>query len=285
VAAIARDDLLAWHRAHVHPDRIVMGVVGDFEIGAMEKKLREIFEPWPRGPVTPAARPGWQPAPPGYYLVDKEDVTQTNIRMVHPGIRRDNPDYFAVEVMNEVFGGGFSSRLFQNVRTKKGLAYAVWGGVGTGYDYPGYFQVAMGTRNESTAAGIDALFEEVEGIVERPATEEELQRAKDAILNSFIFRFDTKAKVLNQQVTYEFYGYPPDFLERYRHEIDKVTAADVARVAREYVHRDQLAVLVVGKAADFDRPLSSFGPVTEIDITIPPPPGPPPAGPTGSAPD
>jgi zinc protease len=274
VGAVTREDLLAWHREHVYPDRTVMGLVGDFDARAMEAKLREIFGAWPRGAAAAAEQPAWQPAAPGVYLVEKSDVNQTNIRMVHLGVRRDDPDYFALEVMNEVFGGGFASRLFSNVRSKKGLAYAVWGGVGSDYDYPGYFQVAMGTKSESTAAGIDALLEEVRGIVEQPPSEEELGRAKEAILNSFVFRFDSKAKVLNQQVTYEFFGYPPDFLDRYRREIEKVTTADVARVAREHVRREELAILVVGKPADFDKPLSTYGEVVPIDITIPPPPGP-----------
>jgi zinc protease len=273
VAAITRDDLRAWHRTYVQPNRMVFGVVGDFDTPTMTAKLREAFGAWPAGPDAADTEPGWSPASPGYYLVAKDDVNQTNIRMVHPGIRRDNPDYFAVEVMNEVFGGSFASRLTSNVRSKKGLAYAVWGVVGSQYDYPGYLQVGMGTKSETTAAGIDALLEEVEGIVSHPATEEELRRAKDSILNSFVFRFDSKAKVLNQQVTYEFFGYPPDFIERYRREIEKVTAEDVARVAKKYVHKDDLAVLVVGRPADFDRPLSTYGPVTAIDITIPPPPG------------
>jgi zinc protease len=128
----------------------------------------------------------------------------------------------------------------------------------------------MATKSESTAAAIDALYEEIDNLLKTPVTTEELARAKEAILNSFIFRFDSKQKVLNEKLLYEFYGYPLDFLERYRPAIEKVTAADVERVARKYVHRDKVAVLVVGKPAEFDRPLSSFGPVQTIDITIPP---------------
>jgi zinc protease len=274
VAAVTREDLLAWHRKYVHPDRIVMGLVGDFDAGAMEARLRKVFGPWPRGPAFSTPEAAFLRTPkPGYYLVEKEDVNQTNIRMVHLGTVRKNPDHFALEVMNEVFGGGFSSRLVSNVRSKKGLAYAVWGGVGAGYDYPGIFQVAMGTKSETTAAGIDALVAEVRDIVAQPPSEDELKKAKDSILNSFIFRFDSKAKILRQQVTYEYFGYPADFLDRFRREIEKVTAADVARVAKAYVHEGDLATLVVGRPKDFDRPLSSFGPVTRLDITIPPPPG------------
>jgi len=100
-------------------------------------------------------------------------------------------------------------------------------------------------------------------------TADELARAKDSILNSWIFNFDTRQEVMAERMLDEFYGYPADFLERYRAGIEKVTTDDVARVARAYVHKDKLALLVVGKAQDFDRPLDSFGAVTTLDITIP----------------
>lgn len=275
VAAVTRDDLAQWHRTYVHPNNIVLGIVGDFDPKAMEAALRKTLASWPKGPQ--AKEPDIEIAEPkpGVYFIAKEDVNQSNIRMVHMGTTRDNPDYFALEVMNEVFGGGFSARLFSNIRAKKGLAYSVGGGVGSNFDHPGLFQLSMGTKSESTAAAIDALFEEIDNLYKQPVTEEELERAKESILNSFIFRFDSKQKVLSEKMLYEFYGYPLDFLERYRPAIEKVTAADVERVAREYVHRDKVVLLVVGKQEDFDRPLSSFGAVQTIDITIPPPPKPP----------
>jgi len=127
----------------------------------------------------------------------------------------------------------------------------------------------LGTKSKATAAAIDAFNVELDALKTNPATPEELTKAKESILNSFVFRFDSKEKVLRERMTYEFYGYPADFLEKYRAGIEKVTQQDVARVAHQYIHKDQLAVLVVGKAADFDRPLSSFGPVSTLDITIP----------------
>ena len=260
-----------WHGAHVHPNNIILGVEGDFDSSAMEAKLQSAFGSWPKGPAAVPANVSFKEPNAGVYFVEKSDVNQSNIRMVELGTREDNPDYYAIEVMNEIFGGSFSSRLMQNIRTKKGLAYSVGGGVGTAFDHPGLFQVSMGTKSGTTAAAIDALFEEVEGIKTHPATTEEMKKGKDAILNSFIFRFDSKAKVLAERMSYEFYGYPADFLERYQAGIEKVTQADVARVAAEYVHKDRLAVLVVGKASDFDKPLTSFGPVTTLDITIPEP--------------
>jgi zinc protease len=270
--AVTRDDLLAWHKTYVHPNNMILGVVGDFETRTMEATLRKSFGSLPRGPAAPKAKASPSPAAPGFYFIAKDDVNQSNIRMVHLGTTMDNPDYYAITMMNEVFGGGFASRLFTNVRSKKGLAYAVGGSVGVTFDHPGLFSVFTSTKSGTTAAALDALNEEIDNIKKVPATVEELQRAKESLLNSFIFRVDSRAKVLFEKMAYEFYGYPLDFLERYPAGIEKVTAADVARVAQKYIDKNRLAVLVVGKQTDFDRPLSSFGPVTTIDITIPPPP-------------
>jgi zinc protease len=270
LAAVTREDLLAWHKKYVHPNNMTLGLTGDFDAKSMEARLRQAFGSWPKG--IPAPRPASTVAAgvrPGYYFVEKDDVTQAFIRMVHLGTTIDNPDYHAITVMNEVFGGSFAARLFNNVRSKKGLAYAVSGGVGTSYDHPGLFSVFTSTKSGTAAAALDALYEEIDNIKKTPATPEELQRAKESLLNSFIFRVDSRGKVLNEKMTYEFYGYPLDFLERYRAGIEKVTAGDVARVAQKYIDKSKLAVMVVGKAADFDRPLSSFGPVTTVDITIP----------------
>jgi zinc protease len=269
VAAVTRDDLTAWHRNFVHPNNIVLGISGDFEPAAMEARLRKAFGSWPQGPAAKKVAATFSDPKPGVYFVQKDDVNQSNIRLLHLGLTRDNPDYHAVEVMNEVFGGGFSARLFSNVRSKKGLAYSVGGGVGANFDHPGLFMVSMGTKSESTGSAIEALYEEVDNLLKTPPSAEEMQRARDAILNSFIFRFDSRQEVLGERALYEFYGYPLDFLERYRAGIEKVTAEDVARVARKYVHKEKLALLVVGKAEDFDKPLSTFGPVTALDITIP----------------
>ncbi len=143
--------------------------------------------------------------------------------MVGLGTTRNNPDYYAIEVFNQFFGGSFSSRLFSNIRSKKGLAYAVGGGIGTDYDHPGVLRLYLGTKSSTTAAAIDAFNVELDALKTNPATPEELTKAKEAILNSFVFRFDSKEKVLRERMTYEFYGYPADFLERYREGIAKVS--------------------------------------------------------------
>jgi zinc protease len=273
IDAVKHDDLVKWHQTYNHPNNMILGVVGDFDSAAMESKLRAAFGSWPKGPAVKKEEIAFHSAKPGYYLVSKDDVNQSNIRLVELGVERKNPDYFAIEVFNEVMGGGFSSRLIQDIRTKRGLAYAVGGGIGTAFDHPGIVRFVMGTKSQSTAEAVQALYENLADLQKHPITEDEIKRAKDSILNSFIFNFDTPDKVLHERMAYEFYGYPLNFLEQYRAGIEKATAADVNRVAGKYIHPDQLAVLVVGNPKDFDKPLSSLGPVTNVDITIPPPPG------------
>jgi zinc protease len=272
VAAVTRQDLVQWHADHVHPNNIILGVVGDFDSVKMEARLREAFGSWPRGAVVKDLEIKPEPAKPGYYQVDKTDVNQSSIQMVGLGITRRNPDYFALSVFNEAFGGGFSSRLFSDIRTTKGLAYAVGGGVGASWDHPGMLRLTVSTKSKTTIESIQALDEELGDLPKRPIDDEEIKRAKDAILNSFVFRLDSPEKVLQEKMAYEFYGYPLDFMENFQKGIEKVTKEDVARVAAKYLHRDQLAVLVVGHVSEFDKPLSSLGTVDKVDIAIPPPP-------------
>ena len=274
VAAVTREDLLSWHHTYVQPNNIILGVVGDFDAAKMEARLRQAFGSWAKGVAAKDPDIALKSAKPGYYQVEKTDVNQSNIQMVMLGTTRKNPDYFAISVFNEAFGGGFSSRLFGDIRTTKGLAYAVGGGIGTGWDHPGMLRMMVMTKSQSTVESIQALDEELADLPKRPIDDEEIKRAKDAILNSFIFRFDSPGKVLQEKMAYEFYGYPLDFLENFQKGIEKVTKEDVALVAAKYIHRDQMAVLVVGNVSEFDKPLSSLGAVSKLDIAIPaPPPG------------
>ncbi len=273
VAAVTREDLVEWHHKYVHPNNIIFGVVGDFDSKAMEARIRQAFGSWPKGPETPRTEIAFHPEKPQVYFVPKEDVNQSDIQMVSLGIERNNPDYFAVEVMNYAFGAGFSSRLLKELRTAKGLAYAVGGGIGSAFDHRGIFRLAMGTKSATTAEALAGLKQELQKLIDDPPKGEELRTAKDTILNAFIFNFDSKEKVLREQMAYEYYGYPLDFLERYHAGIEKTTAEDIARVAKKYIHPEQFATLVVGNPEEIGNQLTSQGPVAKWDITIPPPPG------------
>jgi len=274
IASITRDDLVAYHERTVHPNNIILSVIGDFDSAQMEKRLRDTFGSWKRGQQMAKPELVMTSAKPGIYFIAKDDVTQANIAMVHPGIERSNPDYPALMVMNEVFSGGFSGRLMQTLRSQRGLTYGVGGGVGAPWDYPGLFRLQMATKSETALESVEALKGEVNRLVSTPFTAEELSLAKESILNAFVFTMDTRDKALGQQVLLELYGFPSDYFTKYPALIEKVTAADVERVAKKYVHPDQLAVLVVGNEKNFEKPLSTLGPVTKIDITIPEPPKP-----------
>ena len=272
IVAISRQDLIDWHKKHVFPNNIILGFSGDFDSATMESKLRATFGSWRKGPAFKSPEIPITPAKPGYYVVNKADVNQSAITMLDLGTTRKNPDYYAIQVFNEAFGGSFSSRLFSTIRSKLGLAYDVSGGVGTGWDHPGLTRIGMGTKSESTVEAIQALDTQIAALKTNPLSEAEIKRAKDSILNSFIFAFDSPAKILRERMAYEFYGYPPDFLEKYRAGVERVTKEDVARVAAKYLHKEKMAVLVVGNTAEFGKPLTTLGAVKELDISIPPPP-------------
>lgn len=271
VQAVTLADLAAWHQRTVTPNNMIVGVSGDFNTREMELKLRTAFDSLPRGPKFVPAAVTFPGPKPGVYLAEKSDVNQSNVWIVGLGTERNNPDYYALSVMNTIFSGGFGSRLMQSVRTRLGLAYAVYGAYGASYDHPGMFFVAAGTKSESTVAATNAMLAQVRDLKTDPPTATELKNAKDQLLNSWIFHFDSPEKILRQQATLAFYGYPADYIEKYRTGIEKVTAADVTRVANQYVHPSKLAILVVGNAAEFGTPLTTLGPVKTLDISIPMP--------------
>jgi zinc protease len=144
--------LIDWHKTYVHPNHIILGISGDFDSAAMEAKLRAAFESWPKGPELPKTKSSFSRRQAGYYLIPKEDVNQSSIHMVALGTTRNNPDYYAISVFNEAFGGGFSSRLFNDIRTKRGLAYNVGGGIGTNFGHPGILQFVAGPKAKARSS-------------------------------------------------------------------------------------------------------------------------------------
>jgi len=241
----------------------------------MEAKLRATFEGLPPAKPLPPRHDVFPTPTHTVSFIGKTDVNQSNIQIVGPGIDRHNPDVPAVAVMNEILGGGFASRLFQEVRTRLGLAYAVGGGLGFDWDHQGEFRVDALTKSASTVQATKAAMDVIQGLSTRPITEEELARAKDNILNSFLFTYDTREKVLTAREELEFYGYPADYLETYHKALQDVTLTEVNRVATKYIQPDKMAVLVVGNESEIKPGLDDLklGPVHPIDITIPGAPG------------
>jgi predicted Zn-dependent peptidase len=272
IDSITRDDLVAFHRRFYHPNNTMMAVWGDFDTKQMAAKIQAAFREWPRAevdvPSVPKVEYDFRST---VNAVVKEDMNQGVIRLGHIGTVVSDPDYFALMVMNEILGGGFTSRLFKNVRSRQGLAYSVGGAYGADFDHPGMFSLSCQTKLQSTVHAIKAILEEVRKMTQEEVTDEELALAKDAFLNSFIFNFESRGQIVSRLMTYIYYGYPEDFLQKTKENVEKVTKADVLRVAKAHLRPGQVQILVVGKPDQLDQPLSTLGEVKTIDITIPAP--------------
>jgi predicted Zn-dependent peptidase len=272
VDRLTRDDLVAFHTTYYRPDATILAVWGDFDSAEMKGKLARAFAGWrAQGPPPAIAKPEVRPQAPSVNYIEKKDVEQTFILAGQLGLRLDDPDYPAVHLMSDILGGGFSSRIFVKVRTEKGLAYAAGGWARPAYDHRGAFFFFTSTKPGSTAEALATVLDEIRRIRESEVTDQELDRAKQGFLQGYAFDYDSTAKIVNRLATYDLYGYPVDFNRRLRDGIETVTRADILRVARKHLDPDALTILALGRADQFDKPLSDFGPVTTIDITIPEP--------------
>ena len=272
VANINRKTMQDYHAKIYHPNMFIVGVVGDFKKEEMLAKLKAAFEAWPRV-TTPLPTP--QTIPTEHVqrtlFVERPQLNQTTIMMGHVvDIRRNNPDYAAIQVMNEILAGGMSARMFTEVRTKKGLAYSVGGAAQIYYNRPGLFYCHALTRNEQALETVEAIKEEIVKLHEKGVTETELAEARESILNSFVFNFDSPSKIIGRQMTYEMYGYPMDFAETLMENIKKVTVADVNQVAQKYLDPDKMQLIGVGNTEKVNG--NSFKTLPGVifpDVTIP----------------
>jgi predicted Zn-dependent peptidase len=272
VDRLTRDDLVAFHTTYYRPDATILAVWGDFDSAEMKDKLARAFAGWrAQGPPPTIAKPDVRPQAPSVNYIEKKDVEQTFILAGQLGLRLDDPDYPAVNLMSDILGGSFASRIFVKVRTEKGLAYAAGGWARPAYDHRGAFFFFTSTKPGSTAEALATVLDEIRKIRESEVTDEELDRAKQGFLQGYAFDYDSTAKIVNRLAIYELYGYPADFNRRLRDGVEKVTRADVLRVAQKHLDPAALTILAVGRADQFDKPLSTFGPVSTIDITIPEP--------------
>ena len=268
---ISRQDLIDWHETYVVPNRIILGLVGDFQTEKALDLVKRTFGSWPQGksfddPVVPYQTSTTRKV----YYVEKDDMTQAKIIIGHLGLTRKHPDYHPVVIINQIVSGSFGARLFSNVRSQKGLAYDVDGGIGFGWDYPATASFSMSTKTETTQAGIDALLAEAHKIMEtEPPTEEEVHKAKTSLLNSFVFSVDSPGKLLGKFLTYEYFGYPADWLSRFRTGIEETTLPQVQKAARRHIKPDQFVILIIGPRQETAPALARYETVEELDISIP----------------
>lgn len=272
IDAVTRDEMVMFYKRVVQPNNIQMAVIGDFDKAEMMTLLKKYFGDWARGEVE-------LPPPPDVQYdfkqtvnyAAKTDQTQSTILMGHIGGKMGDPDYAATIVMNAILGEGFGSRLFSNLRTKMGLAYAAGGSYSFNYDYPGVFISYIITKSGTTAKAIGAMKEQIASMQTILPNEKEMKLGKDGWLNSFIFNFDTKGEIISRMMTYDYYGLPRDYLQTLKTQVENLTPEDIQEVAKRKLNPDNLQMVVVGNAEDFDQPLSTFGEVTTLDIEIPGP--------------
>jgi predicted Zn-dependent peptidase len=276
VKSVSRDDLVAFHRKWVHPANMVAAVSGAFSRPEMLRKLEAAFATWPTPkPSVPPVPDTIHPAEPGLYRIQK-DVNQGRLSMGLPTVKRDSPDIYALEVMNEVLGGsGFTSRITKTVRSNEGLAYSAGSAIGFGVYYPGRFRAAFQSKSRTVAYAAELLLGEIKKIREAPITPEEEDTIKKNIVESFPSSFASPAQSMAIFAADEYTGRPPDYWITYRDRIKAVTVADVTRVAKQYIVPEKMIMLVVGDQKEIDLgdgqhpvALASLAPVGKV-TTLP----------------
>jgi hypothetical protein len=199
------------------------------------------------------------------YLVHRPGSVQSNIMVGHLGIRPDTPDFFALQVLNQIVGGGTDSRLFQILREEKGWTYGAYSRFTRPLDV-GFFTAQAEVRNEVTDSAVVELLQQLRRVRDETVPTDEFEAAKSYLMGSFPLRLETAGQVGNQVAQTRLLGLPDEHLTEYRERIAAVTREDVQRVARQYVRPDQAAIVVVGDASQVLAQLEPIAPIVLYDV-------------------
>jgi predicted Zn-dependent peptidase len=272
VDAITADDMRAFHEQVFVGRNMYLAVIGDFNARDMRRKIESTFAVIPAGTANQLNLPEVDyEFDSSVNFVAKNDVNQSTIYLGHIGGRRMNPDYAALQLMNNILSNGFSGRFMMEIRTNLGLAYGVGGAYQSLALYDGRFFATLSTASENTAQAVEATINEIRKMQQSGVTQKELDDAKDRIFNSLAFQYTSRASVLNERISNEYNGLPADIFNQYIEQVRGVSVEDVNRVAREYLRPDDMHVLIVGNENEMGDQLASLGEVNRIDITIPRP--------------
>jgi zinc protease len=268
--AITRDDVMALYTSYFQPGRAVVTVVGDVGESAVKPIIEKALAAWPKGGTRPTfSYPALsERQKTTIFLVDKPGAAQSTFAIGHPGPPRNTPDYYAMQVMNTMLGGMFQSRLNANIREEKGYSY----GVSSGFAYgkgPGAFRAGGDVVSDKTDAALVEFMKELRGILgDRPVTGEELETAKDSLVQRLPATFASVSAINSALTSLWVQGLPDDYYQQYAKAVAAVTKEDVVRVAKKYIEIDRLAIVIVGDRASIEGPLKATGiaPIAYLDI-------------------
>ncbi|GAB4544137.1 MAG: pitrilysin family protein [Thermodesulfovibrionia bacterium] len=243
---IKREDIVGFHSSYYLPNNSIISVVGDITIDEVKGLIQRYLSQWRPGDIRHPDIPMPSINEKGKTIVIDKELTQTNITIGHAGVKRDNPDYYAISVMNYILGGGgFSSRLMQNIRDEKGLVYDI----NSSYlakRYGGSFEITLQTKNESAQVAIEEVLKEVKRIREEPVSDQELEDARSFLIGSFPMRIETGKRIADFLIALEYYGLGMDYIDKYPEYIKMVTKEDIQRVAKEYLKPEGMIYVLVG---------------------------------------
>ena len=262
---IKRDDMIEAHKRFFRPNGTRISVSGDFQSAEMLAKLKNALGSWTKSDVSWPEIPAPQPVTEQRVFYIQKPINQSQIRIGDLGLARHNPDHFAWEVFNELWGGGGTSRLFRTVRTELGLAYSV----GSGFSEPqqrGLIVAVSQTRGSQTIAATQAILKINQEVRQAPFTPAEISDAKESIRNRFVENFTSSEQIAAYTMNLEYFGFPEDYLDTYTQKIGAVEAADLQRVGRTYLHPEHSSILVMGDLSTFEKPLSTLGKPQEIKL-------------------
>ena len=241
---LTREDVVAFHATYFRPDRAILAIVGDVSEADLRARIQARFGGWPAGGPTKPPAPVIPAIPKTTVRAIQKDVTQANINLGGVGILRDNPDYYAVQVMNYLLGGAFNSYLIATIRSQKGWAYDVESDFST-RKYSGEFAISMQTKNEVADQAIAAALDQVRRMRDTPVDAAALSDAKAYLTGSFPLRLDTNAQLAGWLAAIEYFGLGLDYVDQYPARINAVSVAEVQRVAQKYLDPDKYVLAVV----------------------------------------
>jgi len=270
---IAQEDVRDFYQRYVRPEQMLLGIVGDFDSKQMRDRIAKAFGNWevstpePNYDIPPAEQANTE----GIHFVQQPQLSQSYVEMGHIDGTLDNPDYPALRVLNGSLNG-FGGTLYNELRSRQGLAYSVYGVWDANYDYPGMFIAGGQTSSPTTVPFIKSMEAEIQQVRETPLSDDQLQYAKESILNSFIFNFEQPSQTLSRLMRYQYYGYPSDFIFEFQKGVKETSKEDVQRVANTYLQPEKMVKLVVGNRENINPPLTELEDnITTVDISIPKP--------------